>query len=96
VKLAADPDRLASSQIDSGESASLQILVSVAIKWQLPAVVHVVAKIDMIRRFEREPHRCLPTLFSGITIVVRAEIAWCADDHVNQFTTKLEPVRGTR
>src|SRR5262249_43080221 len=41
--------------VGSGKSASLQILVSIPIKrHELPAVVDVVAKIDVIRRFERE------------------------------------------
>src|SRR5206468_10418610 len=74
-----------------GDPGSLQSLVSVPIKWhELPAVVHVVAKIDMIRRFERETPEMFTHIIFRITIVVRAKIAWRADDHVNHFTTKLE------
>src|SRR6188768_3176432 len=49
--------------IDSCESTSLQILVRVTIKrHKLPAVVHVVAKINMIGGLERET----PEIFTYI------------------------------
>src|SRR5262249_7444128 len=76
--------------IGSGESASLQILVSISIKWhELPAVVNVVAQIDMIGPFKRETSEMLTHIIFRITIVIRAEIARCSDDHVNHFTPKL-------
>src|SRR4029078_10162130 len=77
--------------VDSCESAGLQILVCVAIKrHEFPAVMHVVAEINMIRGFEREtPEICTHIIFR-ITVIVRTQIARRADDRVNYFTTKLK------
>src|SRR5262249_27256337 len=70
--------------IGSGKSASLQILVSITIKrYELPAVADVIAKIDMIGRFERETPEIFAHIIFSITIVVGAKIARCANDHVN-------------
>src|SRR4029079_6482192 len=77
--------------IDSCESASLQILVCVAIKrHEFPAVMHVVAKIDMIGGFERETPEILTYIIFRITVVVRTEIARRANDRVNYFGAKLQ------
>src|SRR6478609_6719385 len=77
--------------IDSCESAGLQILVRVAIKrHEFPAVVHVVAKINMIGGFERETPEIFTHVILRITVVVRTQIARRADDRVNYFTTKLK------
>src|SRR4051794_1006388 len=60
--------------IDSGESASLQILVCVTIKrHEFPAVVHVVAKINMIGGLERKTPEVFTYIIFRITVVVRTE-----------------------
>src|SRR3989442_499160 len=77
--------------IASGETASLQIFVSVTIKrHQLPAVAHEAAKVNVIRRFERETPHAVADVVGRIAVVVRAEIARRANDYVHDFTAKFE------
>src|SRR5689334_2318025 len=78
--------------ITSAETASLQILVSVTIKrHQLPAIAHDVAKVDVIRRFERDTPHIVADVVGRIAVVVRAEISRRAHDCVHDFPAKFEP-----